>query len=223
MEALNRRLEARAKALIQLEQQESANYTKVGPPKLQPLRGRSRTDIGLLQALLPAHARFAAAQGPQPLYQPVAGRPRRSPYARSSQSSACVPLARSPARQVKFSLKQPLALGEAWKIVGKCPELGRMVPEVAPYMTWNTGDNCECAPRARHNQLRQMETIMRLFGTPRYGRPVGLDGVDCLGPGAFSPLLVPVGLPDVAYLAASTGTLELKVRPGTHAYKAVLR
>ncbi|KAG2499885.1 hypothetical protein HYH03_002174 [Edaphochlamys debaryana] len=42
--------------------------------------------------------------------------------------------------KVKFVIKQRLALGEAWKICGTVPELGRMTPEVAPYMKWNTGD-----------------------------------------------------------------------------------
>ncbi|GFR40941.1 hypothetical protein Agub_g1601 [Astrephomene gubernaculifera] len=69
VEALNKRLEARAKAMIQLEEQEVATRTKV-----------------------------------------------------------------------KFILKQRVGLGESWKMVGKCPELGSMVPEVAPYMQWNNGD-----------------------------------------------------------------------------------
>lgn len=43
-------------------------------------------------------------------------------------------------RQVKFVLKQKIGLGESWKIVGKCPELGNVLPEVAPYMQWNNGD-----------------------------------------------------------------------------------
>lgn len=41
---------------------------------------------------------------------------------------------------VKFVLPIKVGLGEAWKIVGKLPELGNFVPEVAPYMTWNAGD-----------------------------------------------------------------------------------
>lgn len=42
--------------------------------------------------------------------------------------------------QVKFVLPVKIGLGEAWKIVGKLPELGNFVPEVAPYMQWNNGD-----------------------------------------------------------------------------------
>lgn len=42
--------------------------------------------------------------------------------------------------KVKFVLPCKVGLGEAWKIVGKCPELGMFVPEVAPYMQWNNGD-----------------------------------------------------------------------------------
>ncbi|KAG2442554.1 hypothetical protein HXX76_002640 [Chlamydomonas incerta] len=42
--------------------------------------------------------------------------------------------------KVKFTLKQKIGLGECWKIVGACPELGRMKPEVAPYMQWSNGD-----------------------------------------------------------------------------------
>lgn len=37
-------------------------------------------------------------------------------------------------------LAQKVGLGEAWKVVGKCPELGNFLPEVAPYMKWNNGD-----------------------------------------------------------------------------------
>ncbi|GIL42936.1 hypothetical protein Vafri_758 [Volvox africanus] len=69
VEALQKRLEARAKAMIQLEEQEVASRTKV-----------------------------------------------------------------------KFVLKQQVGLGECWKVVGKCPELGSMLPEVAPYMQWSNGD-----------------------------------------------------------------------------------
>lgn len=69
VEALHRRLEARAKAMIALEEQEVATRTKV-----------------------------------------------------------------------KFVLAQKVGLGEAWKVVGKCPELGNFLPEVAPYMKWNNGD-----------------------------------------------------------------------------------
>ncbi|EFJ51955.1 hypothetical protein VOLCADRAFT_120362, partial [Volvox carteri f. nagariensis] len=69
VEALQKRLEARAKAMIQLEEQEVASRTKV-----------------------------------------------------------------------KFVLKQKIGLGECWKVVGRCPELGNMLPEVAPYMQWNNGD-----------------------------------------------------------------------------------
>ncbi|KXZ56757.1 hypothetical protein GPECTOR_1g682 [Gonium pectorale] len=69
VDALHKRLEARAKAMIQLEEQEVASRTKV-----------------------------------------------------------------------KFVLKQKVGLGEVWKIVGKCPELGKMLPEVAPNMQWNNGD-----------------------------------------------------------------------------------
>ncbi|PNH12370.1 hypothetical protein TSOC_000662 [Tetrabaena socialis] len=42
--------------------------------------------------------------------------------------------------KVKIVLPCKIGLGESWKIVGKCPELGNMKPEVAPYMTWNQGD-----------------------------------------------------------------------------------
>lgn len=42
--------------------------------------------------------------------------------------------------KVKFVLPFKVGLGEAWKIVGKCPELGQMMPEVAPFMQWNNGD-----------------------------------------------------------------------------------
>ncbi|GLC44457.1 hypothetical protein PLESTB_000467500 [Pleodorina starrii] len=69
VEALQKRLEARAKAMIQLEEQEVASRTKV-----------------------------------------------------------------------KFVLKQQIGLGECWKVVGKVPELGSGLPEVAPYMKWNNGD-----------------------------------------------------------------------------------
>ncbi|PNW85372.1 hypothetical protein CHLRE_03g183300v5 [Chlamydomonas reinhardtii] len=98
VEAMYKRLEARSKALIQLEERESSTYPKV-----------------------------------------------------------------------KFTLKQKVGLGECWKIVassvcllgcsvasvshialvalcilvdttGMCPELGRMKPEVAPYMQWTNGD-----------------------------------------------------------------------------------
>lgn len=50
------------------------------------------------------------------------------------------PLAARLCVQVKFSLPFRVGLGEGWKIVGKCPELGGMTPEVAPYMTWTSGD-----------------------------------------------------------------------------------
>ncbi|GIL73033.1 hypothetical protein Vretimale_4666 [Volvox reticuliferus] len=42
--------------------------------------------------------------------------------------------------KVKFFLKQQVGLGESWKVVGRCPELGSMLPEVAPYMKWSNGD-----------------------------------------------------------------------------------
>eukprot|EP00198_Chlamydomonas_reinhardtii_P013590 XP_001702927.1 predicted protein [Chlamydomonas reinhardtii] len=50
------------------------------------------------------------------------------------------PAVRSVEHEVKFTLKQKVGLGECWKIVGMCPELGRMKPEVAPYMQWTNGD-----------------------------------------------------------------------------------
>ena len=40
----------------------------------------------------------------------------------------------------KVSLKKRIGLGEAFKLVGACPELGRMKPEVAPSMRWTEGD-----------------------------------------------------------------------------------
>lgn len=51
--------------------------------------------------------------------------------------------------QVKFTLPFRVGLGEGWKIVGKCPELGNMTPEVAPYMTWNNGDVWSLEARMR--------------------------------------------------------------------------
>ncbi|GAX79704.1 hypothetical protein CEUSTIGMA_g7145.t1 [Chlamydomonas eustigma] len=41
---------------------------------------------------------------------------------------------------VRFSLCSRVGLGEAWKIVGNSPELGRFMPEIAPYMEWTNGD-----------------------------------------------------------------------------------
>lgn len=40
----------------------------------------------------------------------------------------------------KVSLKKKIGLGEAFKLVGNCPELGRMKPECAPSMKWTEGD-----------------------------------------------------------------------------------
>jgi hypothetical protein len=42
--------------------------------------------------------------------------------------------------QVRVRLHSKLGLGDAWKIVGRVPELGRFVPEVAPYLVWSNGD-----------------------------------------------------------------------------------
>jgi hypothetical protein len=40
----------------------------------------------------------------------------------------------------KVSLKKKIGLGETFKVVGNCPELGRMKPEAAPSMKWTDGD-----------------------------------------------------------------------------------
>ena len=42
--------------------------------------------------------------------------------------------------QVKVSINSKVGLGDVWKLVGSCPELGRMRPEVAPTMQWQNGD-----------------------------------------------------------------------------------
>eukprot|EP00197_Chlamydomonas_leiostraca_P013749 CAMPEP_0202865632 /NCGR_PEP_ID=MMETSP1391-20130828/6270_1 /ASSEMBLY_ACC=CAM_ASM_000867 /TAXON_ID=1034604 /ORGANISM="Chlamydomonas leiostraca, Strain SAG 11-49" /LENGTH=162 /DNA_ID=CAMNT_0049545495 /DNA_START=128 /DNA_END=616 /DNA_ORIENTATION=- len=41
--------------------------------------------------------------------------------------------------KVVISIQREVALGESWKVVGRIPELGRFVPEVAPHMKWGAG------------------------------------------------------------------------------------
>ncbi|KAG1671274.1 hypothetical protein FOA52_010845 [Chlamydomonas sp. UWO 241] len=51
--------------------------------------------------------------------------------------------------KVRITVRGKLGLGECWKVVGSCPELGRMQPVVAPQMSWSEGDVWvfECAIR----------------------------------------------------------------------------
>lgn len=51
---------------------------------------------------------------------------------------------------VRITMQRELALGEAWKVVGKVPELGSGVPEVAPYMQWSNGHVWTYEGRMRH-------------------------------------------------------------------------
>lgn len=41
---------------------------------------------------------------------------------------------------VRVRVSRQIGIGEAWKLVGRIPELGRFTPEVAPYMKWNDGN-----------------------------------------------------------------------------------
>lgn len=60
-------------------------------------------------------------------------------------------------------MQRELALGEAWKVVGKVPELGSGVPEVAPYMQWSNGHVWTYEGRMRHGTW---EYKVRPAGSP---------------------------------------------------------
>jgi hypothetical protein len=49
--------------------------------------------------------------------------------------------------QVTFSLHRRADLGDAWKLVGPAPELGRWIPDVARRMAWAEGDQWSVAVR----------------------------------------------------------------------------
>lgn len=102
---MNRRLEARAKALIVLEEMQSATRPKVG--------GRSQScgnSSGQCVWMRALNARCGI----------------------SSRINNELIISVGPAThdQVRFSIRSRVGLGDVWKVVGSCPELGRGRPEV---------------------------------------------------------------------------------------------